>query len=868
MIVGPYQQTTLAISAPTAPKVDGSYTAVVTKGSSNNDVTLVSDTPDVCTVDTNDLVTFLHAANCTLHATEDGTVDLAPGDATTPFTIGPATPTVTVPAPATAVAHGAFTASATLSGHDTAAVTFAAVGSPNDSCHLDGDGTTVHLDHAGDCTVTATAAPSGDGDYLTGSGSSQQFTIGQLSDTVDITSTGPSAAKVNDNYTVTTSGGGSSSAVTLSAGPSTVCTLSGAVVTFAHHGTCTVQADQAGDRDYTAATPDQQQIAIGPAAQAINLTNSPGSPKVDDTFTPQTAAVPSNNPVTFSVNPATTNGACTVDSGEVTYQHVGSCVLDATVAASADGDYAAGTLTLAPITVGKGTPTIGVSPSTTHPVVGDSGTVTATITPVRVPANQFALTAQNTSPTAPCTVTSGGVANVANVQFVHAGSCVVVATLTEPSNGDYNSRTTNTSIVIGKATPTIAVTTPTDGVVGEVVSLTSSSASTGNYSYDSTSPACTTTASGSISLLHHATCAVHVTQATTSDYTTGHATTNLAIGRASTSVAAAITASTLQATVSPVAPSTATPKGKVAFSVDGTGAGTADVGSDGKATLTYSVPTSGGAHSVTAQYLPNDDFLAQSGSTARRNPKLTTTISSSVPKTKYNWYRSPVTVTFACTKATANLSGNCPASHTFTASKANQSITRTIMAQDGGIATKSVTGINIDETKPKVVVAGVTDGTTYIGKAPKARCLPADSLSGVASCRIKLSTDATGKTVYTATATDKAGNTASVTGSYRVQRYYLREAIYDASNNSYIVQTGIDYTLVALAAHRPHYYKPVRLHHTPHVDGGKLSADGRQAGIPRWTLTVSFGRALRKHTFWEIGVLAGGTVHPILLRVT
>ncbi len=239
-----------------------------------------------------------------------------------------------------------------------------------------------------------------------------------------------------------------------------------------------------------------------------------------------------------------------------------------------------------------------------------------------------------------------------------------------------------------------------------------------------------------------------------------------------------------------------------------------------------------------------------------------------MPKTKYNWYRSPVTVTFACTKATADLSGNCPASHTFTASKANQSITRTIMAQDGGIATKSVTGINIDETKPKVVVAGVTDGTTYIGKAPKARCLPSDSLSGVASCRIKLSTDATGKTVYTATATDKAGNTASVTGSYRVQRYYLREAIYDASNNSYIVQTGIDYTLVALAAHRPHYYKPVRLHHTPHVDGGKLSADGRQAGIPRWTLTVSFGRALRKHTFWEIGVLAGGTVHPILLRVT
>jgi len=66
----------------------------------------------------------------------------------------------------------------------------------------------------------------------------------------------------------------------------------------------------------------------------------------------------SPNPVVFSVDPATTNSACSLgtDGFTASFNHAGSCVIDANQAG--DTNYAAATQAQQPVTVGKATPVI------------------------------------------------------------------------------------------------------------------------------------------------------------------------------------------------------------------------------------------------------------------------------------------------------------------------------------------------------------------------------------------------------------------------------------------------------------------------------------------------------------------------------
>ena len=110
----------------------------------------------------------------------------------------------------------------------------------------------------------------------------------------------------------------------------------------------------------------------------------------------------------------------------VHYDHVGSCVLHATVAAS-NGDYQRGDLTLGAITVGKGSLTINwpTAPATVY--VGDD------YTPSRRP--DTGRRARDSRSTRRRQARYARTA-VAIVQFTGKGSCVVDAK--RLGNADYN----------------------------------------------------------------------------------------------------------------------------------------------------------------------------------------------------------------------------------------------------------------------------------------------------------------------------------------------------------------------------------------------------------------------------------------------
>ena len=93
-------------------------------------------------------------------------------------------------------------------------------------------------------------------------------------------------------------------------------------------------------------------------AQAVSITSNPPSPAVyGGSYTPAATGGGSGNPVTFSIDSSSTNGACTISSsGTVSFTGVGACVIDANQAAG--NGYTAAPQVQQSITIGPATLTV------------------------------------------------------------------------------------------------------------------------------------------------------------------------------------------------------------------------------------------------------------------------------------------------------------------------------------------------------------------------------------------------------------------------------------------------------------------------------------------------------------------------------
>jgi hypothetical protein len=161
-----------------------------------------------------------------------------------------------------------------------------------------------------------------------------------------------------------------------------------------------------------------------------------------------------------------------------------------------------------------------------------------------------------------------------------------------------------------------------------------------------------------------------------------------------------------------------------------------------------------------------------------------------------------------------------------------------------------------------VAVGGIANGATYGGAAPAARCIGKDSLSGIASCTLTRHTSGT-TTTYTAAARDEAGNTRTTSGSYTVLPIYLQGVAYTAG--AFTARVGHTYTLVVLGTGtRPVFYDAAVYPGRPTVKDNAFFA----AGYHRWTLGVTITAALRSHTYWNLGVKIGNTMHDVKIRVS
>jgi hypothetical protein len=135
------------------------------------------------------------------------------------------------------------------------------------------------------------------------------------------------------------------------------------------------------------------------------------------------------------------------------------------------------------------------------------------------------------------------------------------------------------------------------------------------------------------------------------------------------------------------------------------------------------------------------------------------------------WYVGPVTVRFTCSDDRSGVAV-CPSDVTLTANGSGQSVTREAIDRAGNTAAATVAGIKIDDTKPAIALDGIASGGLYtLGAVPAPSCTATDEGSGAADCTVTVTggqANGVGTFVYTATATDAAGNLQTLTGSYRV----------------------------------------------------------------------------------------------------
>ncbi len=154
---------------------------------------------------------------------------------------------------------------------------------------------------------------------------------------ITFTSPAPSHSVVGGSvYSIAATGGGSGDPIIFTSGTPTVCNVSDTTVSFVSPGVCTINADQGGNANYSAAPTISQRFDVGPGSQAITFVSKPPSlPKAGGIYEVSATGGPSGNPVTLSIDGSGAS-ACSIDGTRVALLAPGVCTVDANQSGSTE----------------------------------------------------------------------------------------------------------------------------------------------------------------------------------------------------------------------------------------------------------------------------------------------------------------------------------------------------------------------------------------------------------------------------------------------------------------------------------------------------------------------------------------------------
>jgi hypothetical protein len=213
------------------------------------------------------------------------------------------------------------------------------------------------------------AVYSGDGNYVAVTSSALAQAVTKANQAITFTSAYPSPAYYGNTYTVTATGGGSTSPVVFTGASTAVCTVTGSLVSFVGVGNCIVDANQAADANYNAAPEVDQSFTVSAEPTSFTASASPTALAHGNQTTLSASGLVSGatGAVTFATG-GTTWCIATVSSGAascttITAPAVGTHGVTATY--GGDTDHAGSTAGTSFIVTAV--PVLGVSSSGTPP---------------------------------------------------------------------------------------------------------------------------------------------------------------------------------------------------------------------------------------------------------------------------------------------------------------------------------------------------------------------------------------------------------------------------------------------------------------------------------------------------------------------
>jgi hypothetical protein len=497
-------------TAPSSASVGGATYTPAATATSGLPVTITVDSTSsaVCTMNAG-VVSFTGGGTCRLDANQAGNgIWNAGAQVQQTFTVAKGNQTIsfTSTAPSGATVGGAtYSPSASSTSGLTVAITVDS--SSSSVCAISGG--VVSFNGPGTCTLDANQA--GNGNYNAAAQVQQAFTV-KRNQTVSFTSTAPTAASVGGGtYTPTASStSGLTVAITVDSSSSSVCAISGGVVSFNGVGTCTLDANQAGNGTYNAAAQVQQNVTVK-TSQAISFTSTaPSGATVGGATYSPTASSTSGLTVAITVD-SSSSSVCAISGGVVSFTGSGTCTLDANQ--GGNGNYNAAAQVQQAFTVAKGSQTI--SFTSTKPSGATVGGATYSPTATSTSGLTVAITVDSSSSSV-CAI-SGGV-----VSFNGVGTCTLDAN--QAGNGTYNAAAQlQQAFTVAKGNQTISFTStaPSGATVGGATYSPSASSTSGltvAITVDSSSSSVCAISGGVVSFNGPGTCTLDANQAGNGNY--------------------------------------------------------------------------------------------------------------------------------------------------------------------------------------------------------------------------------------------------------------------------------------------------------------------------------------------------------------
>ena len=487
-----YQATpTVSISdLPASGTYGGGFTATVSTNSTGT-TSVTSSTTSVCTA-SGLTVSYTGVGTCTLQAQVAAATPFGPATGSTQsFTVSQATPTASISnLPGSGTYGGGFTATVSTDGDGTTSVT----SSTTSVCTV--SGLVVSYVGVGPCTLTAHVAVGTD--YTAADGSSQSFTVSQATPTVSISNLPGSGTYGGDfTATVSTDGDGTTS---VTSSTTSVCTVSGLVVSYTGVGTCTLQAHVADGTDYGPADGPLQSYTVFQATPTVSISNLPASDTYGGGFT---ATVTTDGDGSSTSVTSSTTSVCTVSGLVVSYTGVGTCTLQAHVAAGTNFGPADGSLQS--YTVSQATPTVSISNLPASDTYGNG------FMPM-VSTDGDGATSVTSSTTSVCTVSG------LTVSYTGVGTCTLQAHVADgtnygPADGPLQSYT------VDQGTPTVTISNlPGSGNYGGAFTATVSTDGDGATSVTSSTTSVCTASGLTVSYTGVGTCTLQAHVADGTDY--------------------------------------------------------------------------------------------------------------------------------------------------------------------------------------------------------------------------------------------------------------------------------------------------------------------------------------------------------------